>query len=310
MGKLQQEVGILNEGDVLRETISQCEKDLADIGPESARDLMHNATVARDLLAELRADGADIRAEKSRFGTVEERMVKNAKQIVTAVGGPDAFAALRQQISPTATERWWRLDDEVALARRRMWQRIGIGLALIALIGLAGYLLRGVLFPPDPVGDAVFAAQAALRDQDAAEALNAVELGLTTVPTSTTLLIWKGALLDQQNDPSAASAFEAAKAILSEREFLLERSQVNLLLGDYDQVISDTTTLIDSFPNPAEAYFVRASAHESRNDTVQAIHDLEEAAKIAEATGNDTLFATARVRLGMLIQSSTGNQQP
>lgn len=311
MGKLQQEVGILNEGDVLRETISQCEKDLADIRPESAHDLMRNATIARDLLAELHADGADIRAEKARFGTVEERIVKNAKQIVTAIGGPDAFAALRQQISPTATERWWRLDDEVALARRRTWQRIGIGAVIIALIGLSGFLLRGVLFPHDPVGDAVFAAQAALRDGDGARAINAIDLGLTNVPTSTTLLIWKAALLEQQAQPNASGIYAQAQAMMPERDFVLEKSQVNLMLGNYEQVISDTTQLINAYPDLAEAYFIRASGYESRNDNAQAIQDLEAAARIAEASGNDTLYATARVRMGMLMQNAgVGPQQP
>jgi tetratricopeptide (TPR) repeat protein len=92
--------------------------------------------------------------------------------------------------------------------------------------------------------------------------------------------------------------------MMPEKDFVLEKSQVNLMLGNYEQVISDTTRLINAYPDLAEAYFIRASGHESRNDNAQAIQDLEEAARIAEASGNDTLYATARVRLGMLMQNA------
>jgi tetratricopeptide (TPR) repeat protein len=83
------------------------------------------------------------------------------------------------------------------------------------------------------------------------------------------------------------------------------------MLGNFEQVITDTTRLINAYPDLAEAYFIRASGHESRNDSAQAIQDLEQAARIAEAAGNDTLYATARVRLGMLMQNAVaGPQQP
>jgi tetratricopeptide (TPR) repeat protein len=304
MGKLQQDTGILNEGDVLREQIAACEKALAAITPESARALMENAADAHRQLESMRTPGADVRAEESRLTSIEERMIKSARPIVAAAGGPEQFAALRQQLDPDTTGAWWRLDDVVAAARRKQWQRIGIGVLIVALIGLTGYLLRGWLFPPDPVGDAVFRAQAALRDGTPAQAIEAIDLGLTGVPTSTTLLIWKAVLLDRQGDPSAPAVLEAARGTLSERDFVLEKSQVNLILGNFDQVITDTTQLIGATPNLAEAYYMRASGHEGRNDNARAIQDLEEAARIAQETGNDTLFATARVRLGMLMQNA------
>jgi tetratricopeptide (TPR) repeat protein len=311
MGKLQQDVGVLNEGDVLREHISASEKALASITPGSARELLQNTADAHRLKDALRASGADVRAEESRLETIEERMVKSARPIVTALGGSAQFASVRKQIDPTITDKWWQLDEVVADERRKQWQRIGIGVAIIALIGLAGFLLRDVLFPDDPVGDAVFAAQSALRDGDGPRAVSAIDLGLTNVPTSTTLLIWKAALLEQQQQSGATSVYGQAQAMMPERDFVLEKSQVNLMLGNFEQVITDTTRLINAYPDLAEAYFIRASGHESRNDSAQAIQDLEQAARIAEAAGNDTLYATARVRLGMLMQNAgAGLQQP
>jgi tetratricopeptide (TPR) repeat protein len=83
------------------------------------------------------------------------------------------------------------------------------------------------------------------------------------------------------------------------------------MLGNYQQVLTDTAELLAAQPNSAEAHFMRASAHEGRNDIDLAIQDLEEASRLAQAAGNDTLYATARVRLGMLMQNSAGQpQQP
>lgn len=311
MGKLQQDAGILNESDVLRELIALCEKDLAMISPESARDLLTNASEADALLDRLAAGGADVRAEAARLETISERIVKSAKPIVAAVGGRDAYAALRAGVGPGATQPWWRLDDVLAGQRRRMWGRIGIAAAVVALIAVGAFLLRGFLFPPDPVGDAVFGVQAALRDGDLDRAIGAVELGLTQTPTNTTLLIWQGVLLEAKGDPAASAAFAAARANVSEGEFLLERSQANLMIGNYDQVLADTGAVIAAQPNSAEARFLRASAHESRSEIDLAIQDLEEASRLAQEAGNDTLYATARVRLGMLMQNAAGQpQQP
>jgi tetratricopeptide (TPR) repeat protein len=62
------------------------------------------------------------------------------------------------------------------------------------------------------------------------------------------------------------------------------------------------TYAIERFADPADAYMMRATALEQQGNLPQAIRDLEVAAAIAERIGNDALFATARVRMGMLLQ--------
>lgn len=303
MGKLQQEVGILNEGDALRALIAECEKALVAVTPENVRALLTNVAQAHRLLDGLRTSGADMRAEEARLQSVEERLTKQAQPIVAAAGGEQAFAALRRAIAPDLQAPWWALEEVVAANRRRRLKRLAVSLAIVAVIGVVGFLLRDVLFPPNPVGDALFAAQAALREGDTARALQAIERGLEAAPSNPTLLVWKGALLERQNDPAGAAAFESARAILGEQDFLVERAQAYLLLGESDRVIADMTRLIATEPDPAEAYFIRATAYENTNQLWQAIQDLEAAAEIAQRTGNDTLFATARVRMGVLMQS-------
>lgn len=302
MGKLQQDAGILNEGDRLRALIAECEKALVSITPANVRALLSNVAGAHQLLDALRASGADVRAEEARFRSVEERLTKQARSIVTAAGGSAAFVALRRSIAPDLQATWWTLEEVVAANRRRRLRQLAAGLAMLAVIGLIGFLLRDVLFPPNPVGDALFAVQAALRNGDTARALQAIERGLEAIPDNPTLLVWKGALLERQNDPTSAAVFASARDALGEKDFLLERAQAYLVLGEDDQVIADMTRVIETDPNPAEAYFTRATAYENKNQFWQALQDLEMAAQIAERIGNDTLFATARVRMGVLMQ--------
>ncbi|GIV85792.1 MAG: hypothetical protein KatS3mg052_2799 [Candidatus Roseilinea sp.] len=304
MSKLQQEVGILNQGDVLRAWIAESEKALVAITPENVRALLTHVAQAHRLLDELRASGADMRAEEARLRSVEERLIKQAKPIVAAAGGERSFVALRRAIAPDLQAPWWALEEVVAAHRRRRLKQFAAGLAIVAAIGVVGFLLRDVLFPPNPVGDALFAAQAALGEGDVARASQAIERGLEAAPSNPTLLVWKGALLERQNDPANAAAFESARAILGERDFLIERAQVYLMLGEHDRVIADMTRLIATEPDAAEAYLTRATAYENVNQLGRAIQDLEAAAEIAQRTGNDTLFATARVRLGVLMQSA------
>jgi tetratricopeptide (TPR) repeat protein len=307
MGKLQQDVGILNDSDVLRQMIGETEKLMVAITPASAPALLRNHTEAHALLDKLANGGADMRAERSRLDTIDERIVSHAREIVKATGGAGGFAALREEAAGNyGNARWWRLDDEVAAAVRSRLIKIGVGVGALAVVLLLGFLLRGVLFPPDPVGDALFGARAGLQENDLPRALSSVELGLTKMPTSTTLLVWQGVLLEKMNDPRSADAFANAKEIDGEERFLLERAQVFVQLGENDRVIEDATRAIEINPNSAEAYYIRSSGYEGNDDIQRALDDLDKTATLAEQAGNDTLFATARVRSGTLMQRLMG----
>ncbi len=264
MSKLQQPTGILNEGDQLRAHLAECERALASLDAQRAQALLRNAAEAHRLLDKLRAAGADVRAEAARWQTVTERMVKDAERIVNAAGGTRSFVALRSQVAPQLDEPWWALEAIVAARRRRLIRQAIAGFAILAAIGLVGFLLRDVLFPPNPVGDAIFAAQSALQQGDVSRALQAIEEGLQAAPNHPTLLTWKGTLLDARNDPAATAILATARAGLGERDYLLERSQVNLLLGRYERVVADMTYAIERFADPADAYMMRATALEQQ----------------------------------------------
>ncbi len=308
MGKLQQQLGHLNENDVLRELVSACEKGLANLTAQSAREVLTNADDAHALLARLETMQADVRAEQARLNTVDERIVKSAGKFVSLVGGGAAYAQLRQQSQADKQSARWQLDTVLAQARQRRLRSLGTLLGVIALLALVGYLARDVLFPADPSGEAINKAQQELAGSDNADqlakALLAIDAGLTHVPTDTQLLLWRGALQEKQAPGGGQAAFVAAQANVTERDYLLSRAQVFYVLNLPARTVEDINALLAKTPDAPEAYYVRAGAYESLQRRDLAIADLNRCADLAQAQGNDTLVATARVRLGMMMQQN------
>ena len=308
MGKLQQQLGNLNENDVLRELISACEKSMANLSAQSARDVLVNAEDAHQLLARLSTTQADVRAELARLESIDDRLVKSANKIVSLVGGSQAYAVLRQQTQPNSEAQRWHLDAVIADKRRAVLRQLGIVTGVFALVLLLGYAFRATLFPPDPSGQAISKAQQELAGSDNAEQLSkaiaAIDVGLTIVPTDTMLLLWRGALQEKQTVGSGQAAFNAARAHVDERDYLLNRAQVFYMLNLPQRTLNDMNALLAKTPDIPEAYYVRAGAYESLKERGLAIADLNKCADLAQAQGNDTLVATARVRLGMMMQQN------
>jgi tetratricopeptide (TPR) repeat protein len=310
MGKLQQETGALNEGDELRGLIADAEKLLASLSAAGARELMTVTTEAQHLLFRLDQSGSDVRPEAARLDTIQQRIIKQARQIVDGVGGERAFVTLREKVNPGTPEAWWQLESVLAAQRAQRLKQVAAAVVATLLILVVGYVFRGVLFPPDPIGDAVNAAQRALQVQDVPAAQQALDLGLSQFPTNTTLLIWQANVLELRNDPRAAEVIATARANAQEPRFSLEKSQIDLQFGQDERVIAEMTMFINRFPEQAEAYFLRASAYENKRDVSSALTDLKKASDIAQRQGNDTLYATARIRLGTLMQSGAAQGQP
>ena len=74
-------------------------------------------------------------------------------------------------------------------------------------------------------------------------------------------------------------------------------------IGDFQRVLTDTNQLIQMYPDLAEAYYMRASGYEGLGQRTQAMADLEKCGELAQAQGNDTLYAQSRVRLATLMQA-------
>ncbi len=306
MGKLQQHLNAMTEGDALRNLIGACERLSARITPDTVAGYLEAVTKTEALVEQLHGAGRDVRAEMARLESIQDSASSRASVIVKAAGGSAAYAALRAKLGGDPQSPVWQLDARVAEARARAWRSLAILAAVVLLIGALGYFFRGTLFPPDPAGDAIRAAQRAYLEIGPQAAVKEIDIGLSKVPTDTQLLIWKGAWLQELGDPAADAVYAQARDRIGEREFLLERSMINIQRGQADQIVADTTILITANPNSAEAYFLRASGFQLKGDKASALQDLEKAAALAEVQDNPTLLATARVRIGELLQSGVG----
>lgn len=305
MGKLSQDAGPINQSGRLRELIDQSEKALAVLNSENARQLLLDVDQAYVLLDSLIASGADLRGEQNRLSTIDERVVKDAAKVVRSVGGRRAYILLRDTTAKEKSIRIWALDQQLDANRNSLLQRLGILIGIIAVILAAGYIARPVLFPPDPVGDAVAAATRSLQTNDIPGALAAVDSTLSQIPTSTDLLIWKGILLEKAGDLAGSKHyFELGLAsVISDKDFYLDRAITYVRIGDSPHVISDMDILLAKYPDNAEAYYVRASGYEGVGKRAEAMADLAKSAELAQATGNDALYAQAKVRLGTMMQA-------
>lgn len=278
---------------------------LVALSSDTVKQLLTDLQAAHDLAARLQADGADVRGEESRLDTIDERIVKSARNIVKYLGGRQGLIALRNQLAPGTTERWWLLDRELDVARSRLVRQLAVIAAVIVIIIVAGYIARPVLFPPDPVGDAEAAASRELQQNNVPRALQSIDSALVNLPTNTELLIWKGVLLKTSGDITASQQTyeQAMRAAGSDKEFYLVRALTYVRLGDSASVITDTTTIIQKYPDYAEAYYVRATGYEGVGNRNAAIADLDKCSTLAQATGDDTLFAQSRIRLATLLQA-------
>lgn len=308
MSKLQQNPGDLNALDELRRHLTECERLLPQTGAsQSAIALLTEASAAHTLLDALEAQGVDVRPELVRLQNVSEATTRRASTLVRVMGGLGAYAELRSRIAPGSKDPWWRLDEIVAGIRRKRLTWLAALAGTCVLLGLMGYAFRGILFPPDPVGDATNAAMRAIGSGDFSKALGAIDAGLTITPTNAELLIWRGALAEKQNLPDATQTMKAGQAgYPNPLDFYTLRADIYLRLAETDKAMSDLNAAIQLAPNDPIAYFLRANAWENKDDFARAMADLDTAGALAEKGNNPQLSAMIRIRAGQLMQENAG----
>jgi hypothetical protein len=290
----------------IRAPLEHCERLLATAPRCDVAQLLTNAQQAADQLEALERGGLDVRAERERLRAIEGRIVAKAGPLVTALGGTVAFHELRARHGTNSASPIWTLDTVIATQRRTLWGRIAAVIGAIALLSALAYAFRDTLLPPDPVGDALFAAASALDRNDKPAALAQIELGLTKVPTDTQLIVWRGVLLRDLGKPEADAAFQQAEALAGRVGMLIERAGVHSQLRRGDAVLADTAEAAAIAPDRPEIYLFQANGHELNGERAAALVALERCATLAEAQGNTTLNGVARVRIGQMLSQGVG----
>lgn len=296
--------------DELRHLLARCEDGLINLtGPASAAELFDALDQIAELLPQIEATGADLRAESARWQGLQERLLARGQQILRAWQDKQRLVDARQARGPAAERWWWWIDQHVAERRRSKRRRaaamIAAGILLLALVSL----LLSRLFPADPAMRAAYrlrlAAESALAGGDVAGSLPLLQQAVQETPDDPSLLILYGAVADAQGDASAAEqAWGQARELLqgAEAPFLVERGLAFLRLQQVERALADLHAAAEIDPASARAQLALGNAFEAAGRLQEAIAAYEQAAVLAEAAGTPELTATARVQMATLLQ--------
>lgn len=307
MGKLQQIPEPLNLADEIRQRIQLCEASLPNLNAETAEQVLLNLDQCVSLCSKLEKDGADMRPERERMGNIERRISQKAKAFVALMGGEQKYAEERTKNHITLdaqTPSWWLLDSVVAKQRKKFLSQLGVVAGILTILVVLAFAFKDILFPYDPISNAIATAEREIRDQNNDNAILAIQAGLTVSPTHPGLQLWYGVLNDLKGDRAKAKdAYVMAQNQMDSQIFFYERAIIFFRTGQYERSLDDSSQVVAIAPNKAEGYFVRATAYEALKMRKEALADLAKCEALAREQNNDVLIATTRVRMGMLLQS-------
>jgi tetratricopeptide (TPR) repeat protein len=300
--------GPMTDADELRELLSRSEERV--VRPESRQgvlELFAWLDTMAGLWPGLRAGGADLRAEWTRWEGVQSQVRQRGSRLLAAAGGARSLAEARRQAQPDESHWWWWLDEIVARDRRRRTFRVtGILAALVALI-LLGVAAFNALFPVDPQVKEAYrlrtSAETALADEDRAQALPYLAQAVQVTPDDASLQILYGTVAySLEDETTAQAAWDRGRSLMDdEASFLVERGRTFVQVNLPERAIADEEAALRLDPQSAAAYFVLGLAYELAGNRSQALDAYSQASELASDT-DPQLTVLARTRMATLLQ--------
>lgn len=294
--------------DRIREALDEAEIRVANLrgaGPQ-ALEVLYLFDQATDALADLDASGADVRAERARFETVQRQLRRRQSRFVAEAG--TALPEERGAVKPDRARWWWYLDEAVSQERKRRLRRWLLGATGGVLVLAVVWLIYDRFIAPPPevrqAWERSASGEALTQEGDLQAALAEFEAATDLNPDDPELWIWQGVIRFELDNPdSAQTDFEKARSLYEkDLDFLLQRSMTFLRVGDLSAARADAEQAVRETPDSGYAYFVRAGVATEEGDYPAAIADLAQAAELAQAAGDTQLEATARAQRAMVIQ--------
>ena len=294
--------------DRVRESLDEAERQIANLrgaGPQ-VLEMLHLFDLAANGLAELDADGADVRAERVRFETAGRQLCHQQRRFLAEAGA--ALQRERTAVQPDRSHWWWFVDEAVAQQRARRLRRWLIGgLGAVLLLAVAWLAYDRFIAPPPQVRQAFqhsASGESLVEAGDLRAALAEFEAAAALTPDDPQPWLWQGVIhveLDELDD--AQEAFETARSLCETGlDFLLERGLAYVRVGNLAAASADAEQAVRESPDSGYAYYLRASVETEAGDYAAAVADLEQAAELAQAAGDTQLEATARAQRAMVIQ--------
>ena len=308
MGKLYVDAQARTSVDGLRESLDEAQRLLADLGSGRAEptQLLHRLDRIAEALQELEDQGADLRVERTRFDSLLQRVRQQRRIVVGSDWG--AIEAARAESEPQASQWWWFLDQQVAQERREAWlRRIGLGIAVVALLAGAWLAYDRFLAPPPEMRQAyrhIESGKRAFDEGDLTAATSHFETARGLTPQDPEPWLWGGVLCESTAGcTESESLFKAAERLYPTRfDFLVNRGRVYLESGDPDEASADVDAALKLNPDSGWGYYLRAGVEVRQGDYSAALDDLDLAADLAEQNGQSRLHGMAVTQRAQLVR--------
>lgn len=309
------ETGRMTSADDLRASLALAEKRIValddDGGPAELFRLLDEIAL---LMVGLTADGVDLRAEQTRWESLQAQVSGRARAILRAWKRRGGLAAARAQVSPPVENWWWRLDSEASAQQRRRMGRLVVGaVAAVALLALAAAAFR-LAFPVDPAVRDLYRlhlrAEEALQRGDPAAALAAYRDAVSRAPADVESQIMVGVLAESLGEADLADqSFAAARALTAgEGEFVVERGFGYLRAGLADKANADGQQAVALKPDDGRGWMLLGGAREALGDAAGAVDAYSQVAAVAAET-DPQLVVLARVRMAAILQTIQAVQE-
>ena len=302
----------LTPADDLRHLLEVSEKRAVNIrgaGPETALELLHWLDRIVALLAELKAEGVDLRSELVRWEALQGAVRRHASDLQAELRELGGLAACRKQRdeAPPPDLWWWWLDAEDRQRRTKTLVRLSLAALALVVLFLAGRWVLHTFFPVDPAVTQALEYRNEgdrwLEQGDLTQAIASYEAALALQPDDIGYLATLAAMYQVTGQTAKAAELEARllqQVSPSQAHTALAQAMVYIDHPDLALPLAQQAAAED--PQNAQAFLVQADAYEARGDMEQAVNQLQQAVAIAEANNNDEIVAIAKVRLAYLLQ--------
>lgn len=292
----------------VREALDDAERLLPRLrgSGREALELPHLLDRAATALDELEQEGIDVRAERTRFESVQERLRSYRKRFLRETG--TAYQQERTAIQPDRARWWWYIDEIVAQERKRCLRRLLIGSGIAVLTLVIAWVLYDRFIAPPPNARQAHAhsstGEELIANGDLRGALGEFEQVAALTPDDPDGWLWLGVIHSLLGETDLAeTAFQEARALYeTEYDFLVNRSMTYLRAGDLERARADVEQAIQEKPEAALGYYVRANI-EGQQDCFAALDDLQHASELAEAAGDARFQAIVRAQLAYMTQA-------